>query len=282
MRGGLWAAIFAGGLGAVYAAIALGQSGDLSLAIVTVIAGALLLVMERLWPHQPAWREPDGQWWHDLGHLVFGFALGTFGGTWLAQWIFAGAAVAVWPTSWPLLVQVVMGLVIAEFFGYWQHRAVHSVPALWHLHVLHHSTERMTFFKTTRIHALDIGSATFLWTAPLVLLDAPVAVVMWVTAFGNFTAQTQHANVRLRTPGWLNALVGTPAVHWLHHSIDKREGHSNFGMNVMLWDHVFGTFIPPDPAPREALGIEPNHVPASFFGQLALPWQTVRALFWRT
>jgi sterol desaturase/sphingolipid hydroxylase (fatty acid hydroxylase superfamily) len=282
MRGGLWAAIFAGGLGAVYAAIALGQSGDLSLAIVTVIAGALLLVMERLWPHQPAWREPDGQWWHDLGHLVFGFALGTFGGTWLAQRIFAGAAVAVWPASWPLLIQVVMGLVIAEFFGYWQHRAVHSVPALWHLHVLHHSTERMTFFKTTRIHALDIGSATFLWTAPLVVLDAPVAVVLWVTAFGNFTAQVQHANVRLRTPAWLNALVGTPAVHWLHHSIDKREGHSNFGMNVMLWDHVFGTYIPPDPAPREALGIEPNHVPASFFGQLALPWQTVRALFWRT
>ena len=57
-----------------------------------------------------------------------------------------------------------MGLVVAEFFIYWQHRAVHAVPALWHLHVLHHSTERMTFFKTTRIHALDIGSATFLWT----------------------------------------------------------------------------------------------------------------------
>jgi sterol desaturase/sphingolipid hydroxylase (fatty acid hydroxylase superfamily) len=282
MSGGLWAAIFAGGLGAVYAAIALGQSGDLSLAIVTVAAGALLLVMERVSPQQPAWQEPDGQWWHDLGHLILGFALGTFGGTWLAQWLFAGAAWTVWPASWPLMVQVVIGLVIAEFFVYWQHRAVHAVPALWHLHALHHSTERMTFFKTTRIHALDIGSATFLWTAPLILLGAPVSVLLWVTAFGNFAAQTQHANVRLHTPPWLNALVGTPSVHWLHHSIDKREGHSNFGMNVMLWDHVFGTFIPPDPTPREALGIEPNHVPASFFGQLALPWQTVRALFRRT
>jgi hypothetical protein len=33
--------------------------------------------------------------------------------------------------------------------------------------------------------------------------------------------------------------------------------------------------------PHEALGIEPDHVPATFLGQLALPWQTVRALFWR-
>ena len=53
-------------------------------------------------------------------------------------------------------------------------------------------------------------------------------------------------------------------------------------MNVMLWDHVFATFIRPETAPRERLGIEPNHVPATFLGQLALPWQTVRALFWRS
>jgi sterol desaturase/sphingolipid hydroxylase (fatty acid hydroxylase superfamily) len=282
MKGGLWAAIVAGGLGAVYAAVALGQPADLSLAIVTIGAGALLLVMERAWPQQSAWSEADGQWWHDLGHLVFGFALGTFSGTWLAQRLVPHAAVAIWPASWPLAAQVVIGLVVAEFFIYWQHRAVHSVPALWHLHALHHSTERMTFFKTTRIHALDIGSATLLWTAPLLVLGAPVAVLLWVTAFGNFTAQTQHANARLATPSWLNALVGTPAVHWLHHSIDKREGHSNFGMNVMLWDHVFATFIRPEATPHEALGIEPNHVPSTFLGQLALPWQTVRALFWRT
>jgi sterol desaturase/sphingolipid hydroxylase (fatty acid hydroxylase superfamily) len=282
MSGGLWTAIFAGGLGAVYAAVAFGRSGDLSLAVVTVAAGALLLVMERAWPQEAAWLEGDGQWWHDLGHLIFGFALGTFGGTWAAQWLFAGAAFAVWPESWPLIAQVAVGLIVAEFFVYWQHRAVHSVPALWHLHALHHSTARMTFFKTTRIHALDIGTATFLWTASLLVLGAPVSVVLWVTAFGNFSAQTQHANVRLRTPPWLNAIVCTPAVHWLHHSIDKREGHSNFGMNVMLWDHVFGTFIRPGAQPRQTLGIEPNHVPASFLGQLALPWLTVRALFRRT
>jgi len=282
MTGGWWAAIFAGGLGAVYAAIALGQSGELSLAAVTVGAGILLLVMERASPQQPAWREADGQWWHDIGHLIFGFALGTFGGTWAAQRVFGEAAFAVWPASWPFIVQIVIGLVVAEFFTYWQHRAVHSVPALWHLHALHHSTTRMTFFKTTRIHAIDIGTATFLWTGSLLVLGAPVPVVLWVTAFGNFAATTQHANVPLHTPSWVNALVGTPAVHWLHHSIDKREGHSNFGMNVMLWDHVFGTFIRPDASPRETLGIVPDHVPPSFLGQLAMPWHTVRALFWRT
>jgi ornithine lipid hydroxylase len=269
--GGLWGAIFAGGLGAVYAAIAVGYDGATTLAIVTVVAGALLIALERLAPLQRDWLVPDGEWWPDLGHLVVGFGFGTFAGTWLAQAMVVEPWWPVWPHSWPLLLEVILGLVVAEFFYYWQHRAVHTIPALWPLHALHHDTERMTFFKTTRIHALDIGSATFFSVASLLILGAPVSVVLWVTAFGNFAAQTQHANVRLTTPAWLNSLVGTPTVHWLHHSRDKREGNSNFSMNVMLWDHVFGTYIAPSAEPQTSLGIEPGLVPRTFTGQLLMP-----------
>jgi ornithine lipid hydroxylase len=282
MNGGLWGAIFAGGLGAVYAGSALGYGDAASLTVVTIVASAVLLAAERLAPLQPAWRAADGQWWQDLGHLVLGFGLGTFGGTWLAQAALPAPLWAIWPLAWPLLAQVLLGLVIAEFFFYWQHRAVHTVPLLWPLHALHHDTGRMTFFKTTRIHALDIGSATFLWTASLLAVGAPLPVLLWVTAFGNFAAQTQHANVRLQTPRWLDALVGTPAVHWLHHSIDKHKGNSNFAMNVMLWDHVFGTYVAPTPEPQPVMGIEPNIVPVTLIGQLAMPWRTVREFFRRT
>ncbi|HEX7283468.1 MAG TPA: sterol desaturase family protein [Vicinamibacterales bacterium] len=281
MSGGLWTAVFAGGLGAVYAGIALGYEGATSLAIVTVVVGACLVVLERSAPLQPAWLVADGQWWQDLGHLFLGFGLGTFGGTWLAQALLAEPVWAIWPESWPLLAQVALGLVISEFFIYWQHRAVHTVPALWPLHALHHSTERMTFFKTTRIHALDIGSATFMSVAALLAVGAPWPVLLWVTGFGNFAAQTQHANVSMRTPAWLDGIVTTPAVHWLHHSLDKREGNSNFAMNLMLWDHVFGTYRAPGPEPQQVLGIEPDIVPRSFSGQLALPWRTVLELLRR-
>jgi ornithine lipid hydroxylase len=275
----MWLALVAGGFAAVHAGLALGQSGDASLAYATVLSGVVLLVVERVWPQQPLWREADGQWWNDLGHFVFGFGLGVFGGTWLSQAMFANPVWSVWPASWPLVPQIVLGLAVSEFGLYWQHRAVHTVPALWYLHALHHSTDRMTFFKTTRIHALDIGSATFLSLAPLMALGAPVPVLLWVTAFGNFAAQSQHANVRLPTPSWLNALVGTPAVHWLHHSLDLREGNSNFGMNLMIWDHLFGTYVPPGPTPRVELGIAANPVPTTFTGQLWLPWRALRSLF---
>ncbi len=278
----MWAAFFAAALGTVYVGIGLGYSGDLSLGLVTVAAGVSLIVIERIWPQQPAWLVADEEWWHDLGHFVFGFALGSLGATWLAQQTFATPIAAWWPTGWPLFAQVIAGLIVAEFFIYWQHRILHTVPVLWPLHALHHDTGRMTFFKTTRIHALDIGSATYLSLAPLLALGAPLSVLLWVTAFGNFTAQMQHANVRMPTPRWLNSVVGTPAVHWLHHSLDKREGNSNFGMNLMVWDLIFGTYTPPAAAPCTTLGIEPRIVPRGFLGQLAIPIGILRTLLGRT
>jgi len=275
----LWGAVFAAGLGAVYIGLALGGPGDLVVLGITVLAGGLLLVLERLRPHRRDWSVSDGQFWNDLGHLIASFGVGSFGGAWLAQTVFAEPVWRIWPAQLPLPVQVVLGLVVAEFFGYWQHRLLHVVPALWPLHALHHSTGRMTFFKTTRIHALDIGSFTFLAIGSLLALGAPVTVVLWVTACGNFAAQTQHANVTMPTPAWVNRLVGTPAVHWLHHSLDLREGNSNFGMNLMIFDHLFGTYLPPAREARLDFGIQPDFVPRRFLGQLALPLVSLRRLF---
>ncbi|MGE3956035.1 MAG: sterol desaturase family protein [Vicinamibacterales bacterium] len=268
-------------LGSVYVGVTLGVDAPLAVNVVTVGTGAGLLLAERWWPRHPEWATGDPDLWQDVGHMVFGFALGSVGGAALADAAVPEPVWGLWPSGWPLAVQAVLGLVVAEFFQYWQHRLSHTVPALWWIHVLHHSPTRMTFLKTTRIHALDVGSFTFLTVAPLLALGAPLPVVLSVTAFGNFVSPLQHANVHMRTPRWLNHVFGTPAAHWLHHSIDKRQGHSNFGMNLMCWDHLFGTFMDPTSAPTPGLGIEPNPVPPGFLGQLLLPLQGLSALRWR-
>lgn len=278
MNGGVWSAFVAAGLTAAWMGVALGHDADLSVMLATVAAGVALMGLERLRPEREAWRTWSAESWQDIGHLFAGFGAGVFGGTALARWLVPHALVAVWPANWPWPAQVVIGLGVMEFFLYWQHRAVHHVPALWHLHALHHHPRRMTFLKTTRIHAFDIGSATALSIAPLLAVGAPAPVLLCATAIGNFLAQAQHANVRFPTPEWLNRFVGTPATHWLHHSLDKREGNSNFGMNLMVWDHVFGTYVTPPHTPHGVLGIEPDNIPSTFLGQLALPWRVVRAL----
>jgi sterol desaturase/sphingolipid hydroxylase (fatty acid hydroxylase superfamily) len=278
-RSGLtWLAAYAAGLGAVYLGMRLGQSGDASLMAVTFVAAVLLMAFERLAPQRADWGARDGQFLNDVGHLVFGFGLGAFGGAALAQYAFRAPIADVWPSDWPMVVQVALALVVAEFFIYWQHRAVHTVPALWHLHVLHHSTDRMTFLKTTRIHALDLGSSTFLSLAPLLAFGASPAVVLWVTAFGNLAAITQHSNVRIHTPPWLDRVFGTPAVHWLHHSPDVHVGNTNYGMNLMLWDRLFGTYTAPGERRNETFGVAAGPAPDDFVSQVLLPLRTLRDL----
>lgn len=281
MTGAVWTAAFAAALGMVYVGLALRFAGDLVVNVATFAAGAALLAAERVWPENHAWLSADDELWHDIGHFFAGFALGAFGGVALAQLAVPAPIWQIWPTGWPVLAQVAGALFLAEFFQYWQHRILHTVPSLWWIHMLHHSATRMTFLKTTRIHALDIGSGAFLTTVPLLALGAPASVILWATAFGNFTAQLQHANVRLRTPSWVNRVVATPATHWLHHSIDKREGNTNFGMNLMLWDLIFGTYLAPAEDPCITIGIDPNPVPTSFMGQLLLPFRGLRALIQR-
>lgn len=40
----------------------------------------------------------------------------------------------------------------------------------------------------------------------------------------------------------LRLFVVTPDMHRVHHSVDRRETDSNFGINVSWWDRLCGTY----------------------------------------
>ncbi len=89
---------------------------------------------------------------------------------------------------------------------------------------------------------------------------------------GSVLATITHMNVRFRF-GWLNYLIGTNEIHRWHHSnrIDEAKNYSI----VMLWDHLFGTFVYPQGrrAP-ERLGLfDERHYPLhGFLGQQLVPF----------
>ena len=51
-------------------------------------------------------------------------------------------------------------------------------------------------------------------------------------------------NVRVR-PSWLDAIFSTPTLHRWHHSTDPREGNTNYGAILIVWDLLLGTFRRP-------------------------------------
>ncbi len=233
-----------------------------------------LFALERLMPHERLWLGNDGQMLPDLAHtlLTKGFSqiLVVVG---VAVGIAEAAAMKgghVWPSHWPLPLQILLGLLIAEAGLYTAHRVAHEWPLLWRFHAVHHSSPRLWFFNTGRFHLVDSVVSILLSQPLLFLAGAPSEIFIWVTSTTAFIGMLTHCNVEMRF-GPLNYLVNTPALHRWHHSRDPREGNRNYGENLMVFDLLLGTFFCPGRRAPVDIGIN-GDMPASFGGQLLAPF----------
>jgi len=236
------------------------------------------LALQRALPFREEWQN----WKPDLGvdivHLFFSNGLATslaraallplaIAGHELVLATFGGVP---WPTGWPWVLQLALAVIIGDFGIYWMHRLAHEWMPLWRLHALHHSSETMSLMASVRIHPLQMPLNWLTQTAPLVLLGAGPEVLALHVLFTAIHGQLQHANVAQRL-GVLSYVFATAEAHRWHHSTDMDEGHTNYGNNIMLWDHLFGTFYLPGGAPAE-VGIGDVQYPRNVFSHLASPW----------
>jgi sterol desaturase/sphingolipid hydroxylase (fatty acid hydroxylase superfamily) len=270
----LWPAIISACICATGIGIVEGHAA-LHFNVTYFVLALVLFALERVLPHERTWLANDGQIGADLAHtllnkvfvqilVVVGVAVGI-----------AEAAAAkgggLWPTHWPLAMQVILGLVIAEAGLYTAHRLGHEWKPLWRFHAVHHSAPRLWFWNTGRFHLVDTVTSILLSQPLLFLAGAPSDIFIWVTSITAFIGMLTHCNVEMRF-GPLNYLFNTPMVHRWHHSRDPREGNTNYGENLMLFDFLLGTFYCPKRRPPADIGID-EPMPASFAGQAAQPFR---------
>ena len=279
----LWPLLFIAALIPTGIGIASGQ-GTLAFNLTYFSLAGVLFVLEKIRPHERRWLESDGQEIPDVAHTAFTksfvqiaiVSLSFFG---LAS-IGAKEGTGMWPNEWPMFFQVTLALVIAEFGLYWAHRVAHEWMPLWYFHAVHHSSRKLWFFNTGRFHIVDTVKS-MVFSAPLLALSgAPNDVIMWFGAITPYIGFLTHCNIRMKF-GWLNYIFNTPALHRWHHSMNLREGNTNYGENLMLWDLLFGTFYDDHSRPPPAvIGIR-DAMPKSFFGQLAMPfrWKSYQQKF---
>jgi sterol desaturase/sphingolipid hydroxylase (fatty acid hydroxylase superfamily) len=244
------------------------------LSVVIVIA-----LLERLMPFERQWLRRDGETVNDIAHTLL-----NKGGVQIAAAFGATAPMAVatlahpmmtgvtqiWPTGWPLPLQVVLGLVIAELGLYVAHRAAHEILTLWRFHALHHSVQRLWVINTGRFHLVDSLFKIALSQLPLYLLGAPLPVFLWIGAVTAFIGLLTHCNIDVRT-GPLDWIFSTPSLHRWHHSRVLAEGNTNYGENLVLWDQVFGTYFNPARRPPADIGIS-GRIADGFLAQLLQPF----------
>lgn len=238
-----------------------------------------LYALERTMPHEHVWNENDGQTFANIAHtlaskgvvqaaVVFSAVIG------LATYV-TGAdepGYGLWPRAWPLVLQVVMAIVLAEFGLYWAHRIAHEWKPLWRFHAVHHSVTRLWIVNTGRFHFVDSFKSIAIGMTILLALGAPMEVLIWLSAVTAFVGMLTHCNVDMKF-GALSWWFNTPELHRWHHSRDLREGNKNYGENLMLWDHIFGTYYNTrDLRPPADIGIS-EPMPAGFLQQLVWPFK---------
>lgn len=274
----VWPGVFVFGLIGSYFAFA-SPHPILAFVIVYFIAFGLLALFERILPYEQVWLANDGETFNDVAHtlLTKGLVEALSGLSaifpMLAAQILrplAGLEFGIWPNSWPMFFQVVLAVVVAEFGLYWAHRIAHERLFFWRFHALHHSVTRLWVVNTGRFHFMDSLFKIALSQAPLYLLGAPVAVFLWVGAVTAFIGILTHCNVAVRT-GILDYVFSTPRLHRWHHSKDLREGNTNYGENIVIFDMIFGTFYNPDRPSSTDIGIS-GTIANGFVSQLAQPF----------
>ncbi len=242
---------------------------------------AILLILERVMPHERIWLESDGQTPANIAHtllskgtvqtlIVFSAAIG------LAGYVtpVSEPGHGIWPRAWPLWLQVIFAVYVSEFVLYWAHRLAHEWLPLWRFHAIHHSVTKLWVVNTGRFHFIDSLKSIVPGMIVLVSLGAPMEVVTWLSAITAFIGILTHCNVEMRF-GPISRVFNTPGLHRWHHSRDLREGNKNYGENVMLWDMVFGTYINPARRPPADIGIA-EAMPARFVEQLLWPFRRPR------
>jgi len=102
---------------------------------------------------------------------------------------------------------IVCALIAQDFIYYWKHFAAHKVRWFWSAHVVHHSSE---------------------FVASLNLLYQ-----FWI-----------HTEAIDKMPSWFEAVFNTPSHHRVHHGTNPYYLDANFAGILIIWDKMFGTFVP--------------------------------------
>ncbi len=180
-------------------------------------------------------------------------------------------------TPLPFVAQVTLYYVVADFVGYWIHRAEHHFRFLWAFHSTHHSQSKLTFATTFRFHPVEHFYQESLRYIPMRILGVEPMAWALVYLLIEFNTATQHTQIPWRL-GPFYKVLATPTFHSYHHSIDPAHHNRNYGGLFSFWDYLFGTAVKDDvPKPVE-YGLE-NVRPTSLWSTLVTPFRLLYAYY---
>jgi len=146
-----------------------------------------------------------------------------------------------WGVSVPIIF---LALLAQDFLYYWKHRAAHRVRWFWTAHVVHHSSEFYNLSTALRQPWNNHFTGFVLLSTPLVVLGVHPLLLGFVAALNLLYQYWIHTEAIDRLPNWFEAIFNTPSHHRAHHGTNPQYLDCNYAGILIIWDRMFGTFVP--------------------------------------
>ena len=145
----------------------------------------------------------------------------------------------------PLTLTVIIACFILDDLRYYlHHRIAHRCRWPWAMHIIHHSSRRYSFAVALRQGWTKHFTGTTVLKIPLVLVGFNPILVIFCGALNAVYQFFLHTETVHKLPKWFEAVFNTPSHHRVHHGKNPEYLDSNYAGTLIIWDKIFGTFVP--------------------------------------
>jgi sterol desaturase/sphingolipid hydroxylase (fatty acid hydroxylase superfamily) len=141
---------------------------------------------------------------------------------------------------------------------YWGHRLGHRSRWFWAAHVVHHSSEYYNLATALRQPWTSVVSGLVLLAVPLAWLGFHPALIAFCASLNLIYQFFLHTESVGRLHPWIEAVFNTPSHHRVHHARNPRYLDANYAGTLIIWDKLFGTFVPELDRDKPVFGLVKN------------------------
>ena len=173
------------------------------------------------------------------GNVASGLILGVFSFSalmWVWQFRFFDLGISFWAGLAVFLLD--------DLRYYWYHRFAHRIRWVWAEHINHHSSQHYNLTTALRQSWTGLFTGMFVLQVPLVLLGFHPKLILFVFGFNLVWQFWIHTETIGRMWAPIELIFNTPSHHRVHHAVNPRYLDANYAGTLIIWDRMFGTFVP--------------------------------------
>ena len=149
----------------------------------------------------------------------------------------------------------VLILFAEDFCYYWFHRLSHEHRIWWAAHINHHSSQYYNL--STALRQTWTGGLIGTWIPWLLLslIGFPLALIVFQKGISHVYQFWIHTEAIDKMWKPVEAVMNTPSHHRVHHATNPKYLDANYAGIFIIWDKLFGSFVPEDKAEPCRYGI---------------------------